>query len=814
MQQFLDDLRQAARGLTRARGFTATAALTLALGIGAVTALTSVLDLLLFRPPVGVTAPERVTRLLFHFKNPQFGEWTNPSVSYPDFTDLQKARGFQALAAQARDQGSLGRGAEARSVSVAEVTGGYFGLLGATPMLGRLLVPEDDRVDGPTVVVLSERLWRTGFGSDPAIVGRTLPLNDRVFTVVGVAPKDFDGGDLEGADLWVPLSVWSAHGIGGNDFATDRGWYWVQLSARLADGVTLEQAAAEATALVRAGREEAKETNGFSDVQLAPALESASPITSAPTELAQGLAAMSLLVLLIACANVANLLLARGLVRAREFAVRKALGAGQGRLVRQLLLEGGLIALVGGAAGLLVATWGGALLAGTLLTESMAERLRIDPRVLMIAGGATLLAALVSSLLPALALARGDLTPVLKEGGRAGYSRSRLRAGLVVAQVALSVVLVVGAGLFVRSLRNVLGIDIGYDREHIILVDADPRDAGFDGLQTGQAFDAMLAAALVYPGVESGALNNGEPFGWSMAVSLRIPGLDSLPRFSSGGPYIQQTTADYFRTMGLPLLRGRGFTDADRRAQPPVAVLGATMAERYFPGQDPIGKCLIIGGAGKPCTEIIGIAKNGVRYSPREEPQAIYYVPLAPTDTSTRHLTLFLRTRGPARDVVAGLRVALQTAAPGLPYVTARSLDEVLAPRYQSHRLGASLFGLYALAALGLAGLGLYAVLAYTVRGRRQELGVRLALGAAPGSLVRLVMGDAFRLVLLGIVAGLVGAVAAGRALASQLYGVKPADPAILLGSALVLGVLTVVASLLPARRAARTDPMTALRSE
>lgn len=817
MRALLQDLAHAGRAVLRARGFTATAAVTLALGIGAVTTLTSVLDTLLLRPPAGVVAPDRVVRLLFHHRNPQFGDWTNSSVSFPDFTDLAPAKGFEAVAAQYATGVSMDRGAEAEAVSLAAVTGGYFTLLGTTPALGRLLTAADEAPDADDLVaVLSERLWRSRFAADPKILGRRLALDDQVYRVVGVAPKHFDGGDYDAADLWVPFASLARRMPGGGEYRTDRGWYFITLLARLAPGATPEQAAEEATALIRAGRAtDPNSANGFQRVQLAPVLEAAGPNFSSTASLAGWLAAMSVLVLVIACANVANLLLVRGLARARELAVRKALGAEQGRLVRQLLLEGVMVAVVAGGLGLLLAAWGGGVLRGYVLPPAMAERFTTDGRVFGITALATLLAAVLSSLLPALRVTRSDLTPVLKEGSRrSGFRRSRLRAGLVVAQVALSLLLVIGAGLFQRSLRNILGVDIGYDREHLLLVDADPVAAGFSGQRTGEAFDAMMAAALAHPGIESAAINNGEPFGWSMAERLRVAGRDSLPRFSSGGPYIQRTTADYFRTMGLTLQRGQGFTALDRRAHPLVAVMGATMATRYFPDQDPIGQCLLLGRDQTSCTEIIGVAEDGVRYSPQEEPQAIYYVPLPPTSSETRHLTLFLRTRGPASAIAEEVRIRLQTAVADLPYVRVRPLNVVLEPRYQSYRLGATLFGTYALVALFLAALGLYSVLAYAVRGRTHELGIRLALGAAPAGLVRLVVRDGLRLTLIGALLGIAGGLAAGRAMASQLYQVPAWDPVTLTVAAATVVVAALAASVLPARRAARVDPLTALRSD
>lgn len=814
MTGILDDLRRAARSLRRAPGFTITAALTLALGVGATTTLVSALDTLLFRPPVGVEQSDRIIRAYFQHANPQFGQWINSVVSYPDYTDLGRATSLAGIAAQNAMGGSLGRGAEAESVDLLAVTGNYFQLLGTRPLLGRLLTPEDDRADnGAPALVLSERLWHTRFGSDPTVIGRTMPIDNQVYTVAGVAPRGFDAGNYDPSDAWVPFTP-AIINRDGTAYRTDRGWYFISLIARLAPGATRAQAAAEATSLILAGRTDSATANGFQQVLMGPVQEARGPDYKESARLVYWLAGVSLIVLLIACANVANLLLVRGLVRGRELAIRKALGAGQGRVVRQLFFEGVWLALLAGGAGVLVCLWGGDLLRRFVLPAGMTSSFSVDARVWGIAALTSAAAALLSSLLPALRVVQGDLTPVLKEGARdTGFRRSRLRASLVVAQVGLSVLLVVGAGLFVQSLRKARAVDIGYDRSNVIMVRADPARAGFDGMRTGQAFDAMAAAARGHPGVESVALTHGEPFGWSMSWGLKVLGRDSLPRFSSGGPYIQSVTADYFRTMGLTLLTGRGFTDADRRAEPAVALLGSTMARRYFGETSPVGQCLLVGDS-KNCTEVIGVVEDGIRYSPQEEPQGMYYVPLAPTDSNTRHLTLFVRTRADAGVLAPGLQAVLQTAAPNLPFVSARSLEEVLAPRYHAWRLGATLFGLFGSLALVLASLGVYSVLAYAVRGRTQELGIRLALGAEPGSLLALVLRDGLRLTLIGVGLGVLGALAAGRAMGSLIYGISAWDPRTVIGAATTVVLVAVVASLFPARRAARVDPMVSLRSE
>jgi predicted permease len=810
----VDDFRQAWRILRRAPGFTLTVVLTLGLGIGATTTLVSALDALLLRPPAGVTIPDRVARVYFRFSNPQFGEWRNPVASYPDFVALGTARSFAGLAARYSGSASLGRGADAAEVSLAAVTGSYFQVLGTRALIGRTLLPDDDRPEtGVQVAVLSERLWRTRFGGDAGVLGRQMTLDNGSFTIVGVAPAGFDGGESEAPDMWVPLTPIA--GRLGPDWRNDRNWFFIGMVGRLTAGVAPQQAAAEASTVIRAFRGDSSEDQQFRGIQLGPVLESAGPDFTDQAKLAGWLAAMAVVVLLIASTNVANLLLARGLTRARELAVRRALGAGRGRLVRQLVAEGVLTSALAGVAGILLAVWGGGAVRGYVLPSGMAERFTLDGRIYAIAIGATLLAALVASVAPAVSVTRSDLTPLLKDGSRgAGFRRSPLRGGLVVAQVALSVLLVIGAGLFLVSLRKVLAIDIGYDRSRVIMVSANLGAAGYNGVATGEAFEAMAEAVRRHSGVASAALTSWEPFGWTRAERLRIPGRDSLPRLSSGGPYIERVTADFFPTMGLRVVRGRAFTDADRRKVPTVAMLGATMARRFFGEQDPVGQCLILGDGKGGCTTVVGVVEDGIRYSPQEEPQALYYIPLPPPDSTTGHMTLFVRSKAKSGAMLHQLRPLLQAAVADLPYIEVRSLDEVLEPGYRSYRLGAALFGIFAGAAVLLAGLGVYSVLAYAVRGRNRELGVRLALGASPPELIRLVVGDGLRLVAIGLVLGWVVALAGGRALGSLLYGVAPTDPLVLGLSLLVLLGVALVASMVPARRAARVDPMAALRAE
>jgi predicted permease len=815
MSALLDDLRHSLKSLLRSPGFTITAALTLAVGVGTTTTLTSALDTMLFRPPVAVTEPERMVRTYFQFTSTLIGTYTNSTVSYPDFTTLGKAASASGVAAQYAGSASLGRGAEARDVSIFAVSGSYFGLLGTRPLAGRLIVDSDDQPgNGARVLVLSERFWRARFGGDRGVIGTEIPIDDGKYTIIGITPAGFDAGGMDAPEVYAPLST-IAEGMagGGLDYVEDQGWGFIKLLARVKPGVTTAQAGAEFTALIRAHRDTSFRSP-LDKVRIGPIQEARGPDFSDSARLMYCLAAAAFLVLLIACANVGNLLFTRGLVRARELAIRKALGAAQWRVARQLFLEGVWLALLAGAAGILTCVWVGELLRRYVLPPAMAASFTIDLRVLLIAIATSLAAAVLASLLPALRVVRGDLASVLKEGSAgAGFRRSRFRMGLVIAQVALSVLLVAGAGLFIQSLRKALAIDIGYDRTRLIMVRADPRRAGFTGIETGAAFDAMAETALRDPAVESVALTHGEPMGWSMARTLRIAGQDSLPRMASGGPYLQSVTGGYFGTMGLGLRRGRLFTDADRRTEPLVAVIGATMAEKLFRGTDPIGQCLMIGKS-TTCTEVIGVVDNGMRYSPREEPQAVYYVPLPPTSKATDHLTLFVRTRAGAAGAVRPLQAALQLAAPNLPFVEARDFETVLAPRFERFDLGARLFGLFAVLALLLAGIGIYGVLAYTVRGRQHELGVRLALGAVPSRLLTMILRDGLFLALLGILAGIAGALVASRLIASMLYGVGATDPVNLLAAGGTVMIAALLAGIIPALRATRVDPVRALRGE
>ena len=803
----LQDLRYALRTFTRSPALVAAAVVCLALGIGANATIFGVVDTLLFRPPPHVLDPERVVRLYFRRRLPPFGTTTSSITGYPLYTLIREsARSFDALAAYTYSQkASLGRGVDARRVRVVLASASYFPLLGVRPALGRFYLADEDRPDGPAVVVLGYGFWRASFQNDSGILGRQLQLGRSSYTVVGVAPERFTGVNLENVDAWVPLTTATPELMGPGSL--NRGSYFLQIIGRLGPGGR-EAAEREATLAFRA---EDVYSGGDSNAValLGPVQHARGPELSQNARVSMWLTAVSVIVLLVACANVANLLLARALQRQREIAVRLALGAARLRLARQLVTESVLLALAGGVAALLVTLWVGPVIRAFLLPDIPALASAVDGRVLLFTGGVALLTGFLAGLVPALQVGRADLTPALKAGaGEGRYRRSRLRSALLVGQVALTVTLIVGAGLFARSLRNVAGQDFGFDPAHTLLATMDLRAAGYRPAQINQLNLQMLARLEGLPGVEAAAATIGH-FGWATASSVSVPGRDSIPQLKAGGPYYQRVTAGYFAAMGTPV-HGRAFTPADRGS--PVAIVNETMARLLWPGESAIGKCFLV-GSDKRCAGIIGVVPDARRFNAVEDASMHFYVPF--TDDSSEFITaLVVRARGRPQDLVAPVRAALQQTAANLPYAAVTPLADLVAPSIRPWRLGTTMFGVFAGLALVLAAVGLYGVLSYTVAQRSHEIGIRMAMGARRGNVLGLMVGRGVKIAALGAGIGAVAALAGGRVLSSLLYGVSPRDPLVLLGAAVIPLVVAAIASYVPARRAAKVDPVVALRYE
>jgi len=815
MDTLMHDLRYAARSLRRTPLFTLGIVATLGLGIGVNAAVFGVVDRLFLRPPAGVHGADRVVRLYVRRTDPFFGVNTQGIGQYPAFADIRDSHAFAHVSAVTPRDMSLGRGADAVSVNVAAVSWDYFATLGVGAEAGRLFVAGDDDPGAARTVVLTDAFWRAHYGADASIVGRQILVGAGPATVVGVAARGFRGIDLSPMDMFMPIRVVAAE-IASPEALTSRGWWWMDAIAQLRPGQRAEEAAARATLAYRRGSVD--KADSTATALTGPIQQARGPEASSDAKVSAWIGFVALAVLLIACANVANLLLARGVTRRRELAVRAGLGAGRGGLVRMLLAESLVLAAAGGAAALALAAWSGALARGFLVPDLPADTPILDPRLVAFTALAVAVTALLIGVVPALQASRTDLTESLKSGGRGATQRGgRTRAALLAVQVALTLVLLVGAGLFVRSLRNVEHIDLGFDPNRVLEARVDMTAAGLSGTEADATYLRMLDRVRRLPGV-AGAAAMQSPYHWAWAITLRAQGVDSLHRPATGGPYINAVTPGYFETLGTRLVRGREFTDQDGAGSPRVAMVNATMAKGLWPRESAIGKCLYLGSdTTKACTEVVGVvgdvASNGVTQGEMWN----YYVPFAQAhlaSTMVAHLNgLAVRSRTGADEIAGAVRREMQ-AAGSLPYAQVQSLADRIAPDLRSWRLGATAFTAFGALALVIAAMGVFAVISYSVSRRTQEIGVRMALGAPAAQVARMVLGQGLRAAAVGVVLGAGAAWALGHGVRALLYGVAPGDPLVLGTTALVLVTVAALAAWLPARRAARIDPMVALRAE
>jgi len=838
MDSLLQDLRYALRGLLRSPGFTLAVVVTLALGIGANTTMFGVLDTLLLKPPAGVRDAGRVQRVYFRHGNTITvggGAGTAiASTSFPGYEALQGVHGFAGVAAFSDGGVSIGTGAEARSARIRAVTASYVPLLGGTTVLGRFFDSTDDRLGAGPVAVVSHAYWMRQMAGDPDVLHRTLAIGPFAYAIIGVASPGFAGAELEEPDVWLPIRQ-AAPILAGAEALSNWNWFWLQTIVRLAPGATPASAAAEATVAEQRAMPASPTPPGArpraqhadDQVVLGPIQAARGPGMTDDARVALWVGAVALAVLLVACANVGNLLLARALRRRTELAVRAGLGAGRGALVRQVLVESLVLALVGGAAALLVALWGGAAVRAYLMQSPVPGASVLDPRVLAFTALAALVTGLLAGLAPAWQAGRTDLSGALRSGGRdVSPTRGRVRSALLATQVALTLVLLVGAGLFVRSLRHAQTLNYGFDVDHLLLANVRQRGgnvsisrqlaASPEGPVDPQSARLlrMRQAIRANPAVASADALVGMPYQSVIMLSIRVSGRDTLPRLAGGGPFMLAVTPTYFATVGTRILRGRGFTDGDVKGSTPVAVVDESFAKLAWPDRDAIGQCIFLGDT--TCTQVVGIAADVRGRSVTQAQSLNYYLAfqqqLQPAGMPLDGL--IIRTRGPAAQVADQVQHALQVSEPDLPYVRVQTLAERIAPQWRSWQLGATMLSLFGLLALVIASLGLYGVTAYGVAQRTQEIGVRIALGAGRRDVVGLAVSQALRATAAGAAIGMLLAFALGRAVAALLFGVKPLDPLSILGGVAVLLAVAAVASWLPARRAAAIDPMRALRTE
>ena len=816
------DLRYSWRQLRRSPLSTAVIVVTLALGIGANAVIFGVVDRLLVRAPAHVTDPARLTRIYFRTTDPDGTVAHSPVTTFPMIRALQDEMTTLEDVAGVSTNGwayTLGSGPEAVEAAVSLVTANYFDLLGVRPRRGRFFAPDEDNPPlGSAVAVLSDGFWRRQFASDPGIIGREVRLDNRPFTVVGIAPRGFTGIDLDNVDVWLPVSALSGAAQEGG-WATHAGWFWVRAIARMTPGATSDAVGTEATVSYRraAAARERVWSDSLATVVSGPIVTALGPEErSSEAKVSVWLAGVSVIVLLIACANVANLLLGRALRRRREIAVRLAMGVGRGRLVRQLLTETMLLALLGATAALLLAWLGGQFVRSVLLPAVAWDSNPVDIRVLGYTALLTIATVLLAGLIPAIQASNTDVATALKAGSREGGGRrAGIRAALLVTQAALSVVLLVGAGLFVRSLHRVRAVDVGIDLSHVLLVQMNLDNAGFKPAESRVILEKAAERARLIPGVEHAALIGGSvPLRSGSGVPLRIPGRAELPALPNGGPYRGVVGADYFAALGARIVRGRGITERDERLHARVVVVNETLARYYWPNDDPLGACVRL-GADSACSEVIGIVQDVMLFRMVGDIRGQMYVPLThPAMTAQAPTTLIVRADGGMEAVAGTLRRELQALSPDMPFVKVSSFEQLVAPQLQGWRLGATMFAVFGGLALVIAAVGLYSVLAYAVSQRVPEIGVRMALGATRPDIVKLFMRDGLGVSVAGVLIGIALALIAGSRIEALLYQTSTRDPVVLGAVIVVLLLVAGLASVAPALRAARVDPSVALRNE
>jgi len=825
MDSIARTLSRTLRGIRRSPGFTFSIVLILALGIGANAVMFGVVDRLLLSPPQHVVDAHDV-RHLYVRREIFNGEITvGSTITYPDYGDFRSVEAFADVGAYHPPQRTtVGRGDEAAQARVSMATASLFGLLGAQPAVGRFFTDEDDVAGAePTAVLAHEYRERAFGGAD--VLGRRVDVGGGSYTVIGVAPPGFTGATLEPVDIWVPLTV--AETIeSGDDWVDNRGWYFVHAVARLAPGATLEAAEAEATAAHRAGRAEMIEQDRYdesAEVVVAPIILANGPRPTSEAQVARWLAGVSLIVLLIACLNVANLLLARAIRARREIAVRLALGVGRRRLVAELVAESVVLATLGAGAALLLAYAFSGPVHRVLLPDVSFTDAGLGGRLLGFTGLVALGTGLIAGLIPARTASKADLADALKAGGRGlAGGGSRARVALLVGQAALSVVLLVGAGLFVRSLRSASDLDLGFDARNVVVLDLEWNET-LPAEERQALYEEALDRVRRLPPVRNAALSYTIPFWSSIGLGQpRVPGLDSIPRHHNGGPYVNKIGSGYFEAMGLAILQGRGFVPADDAEEAaPVTVLSESMARAIWPGGDALGACMLIGdsddydGAEVPCTEVVGVVENHRRQElVEDDPHFLYFL-------NQHHLAF----RGPPQAIMAGidgqagpvvdlLREEVAATSSQIRFVNALALRDRVEPQLRSWRLGASMFTAFGLLALVVAGWGLYSVLAFDVALRQHELGIRSALGAASPTLVRLVLKRAVALIVIGTGIGLVISWGAAGWVEPLLFDVSATDPWVYALVAVVLLAVAALAGSLPAWRASRVDPREALQTE
>ncbi|MGH7619803.1 MAG: ADOP family duplicated permease [Gemmatimonadaceae bacterium] len=828
LEVIAQDTRYALRSLAKTPTFTAVIVATLALGLGVNAAVFSLLDRLFARPPAGVQAPGELHRL--YLTRPWL-VWAGAAdrFDYPAWRDLEGAArdaGIPGTTAYGLDSVRLGNDPHAPRVIAAFVDQNYWQVLGARVAVGRTFTRDETQIESPVnLAIVSDAFWRRELGARRDIIGTDVEVGRLKYRVVGVAARGFDGVDLDDVALWLPLGAMPMP-----RYSPEKAWYQTRsggllhIVARVPSGIVLPQLESRLTAAYRPGAI-AYHYRGDS-----AATVSTGPILSAlgPREpdravlLAKRLAIVSLLVLVIACANVANLLLARAVQRRREIAVRLALGISRWRLGAQVMIESTLLALGAGVAATLAGAWTGVALRRMLLPQVHWSDAVLDWRIAALTTIAALFTAFVTGLAPLAQARRLDLVEALKAGRDATLRGKRLRSSLVAAQTAFAVALLVGAGLFVRSLHRALGVDVGYDVARIVHAEPTFVDdhGGDDEVRRSEVGDRLAEVArrvVSSPAVESVALAYFAPMGGYAMTGIKIPGIDSIPSLNGDKPTMTMVAPEYAAVTGMSVVRGRFLTASDVQGAPPVMIVNEAMARTVWPGADPIGKCVEPYGALGLCYTVVGVVRDAHRESVAEKPLMQFFLPLAQATTKGgpgHASSLVVRARpehvaGAAAALERTIREVMPAAVPNVA-----TLSGTLEVQYHVWRTGTTLFSTLGVLALIVAALGVYGAISYDVGQRTHEMGIRIALGARYGEVVQLVVGTGVRTVAVGLAAGLGFALAGGRLISALLYDTSAADPMVFLAVAVVMLCVAAFASIIPASRAAAIDPATALRAE
>jgi predicted permease len=826
LENWLKDLLYGTRVLWRHKGFTAAAVLCLAVGTGVNTTVFSVVNAVLLRANA-VHEPDRLVELYSGISE----DFPHLTTSYADYRDVREgADAFSDLAAHAMVRGVFTSGGRSELLTGEVATSNYFALLGVRPALGRGFLPAEDEVEGAhPVAVLSHGLWQRQFGGRGDVLGSTLELSNVDYTVVGVAPAGFSG-TIPGfqPEFWVPTMMVESLSFAGIQSNADspgdtriqrRGQRWLFVTGRLAPGRRLEEARAQVETIYARLRQEHPQAN--KDVTVALLAGSSvrfHPMLDGYVQAASAVLLVAVtLVLAIACANVANMLLARSTARRREFALRAALGAGRRQIVRQLLIESALLAALGSALGLAIASGAGRLLSG-VSGDSLPIPLRfsfaVDSGVLLYAVGASLATAMLFGLAPALTASRVDLVPALKDAAGAGPARRglKLRDLLVAAQLATSLVLLIAGALLVRGLLTARSTDLGFDPRPIATMSFNLQMNGYDLPRANALRERVLERLRGLPGVEAAALATRLPLAPDINMDgVRVPGQqgpqdDAVPVDSVAvGPA-------YFQVAGVPLVEGRAFSEADREGSPRVAIVNETMARRFWPGESAVGKRFYMSEYDEPPTEVVGVSRDHKVRSVGEAPRPYVHTPWL--QSPSRTLSLVVRTSGPAAALLPSLRQAILELEPEIVFTEDSTAEQVAETTLAPTRIGAAVLGAFGGLALLLAAVGLYGLIAYSVSRRTREVGVRMAIGARPRDVLGLVLRQGLKLALAGVGVGVLAAAGVARVLESLLYGVSAVDPVSYAAAALVLLAAAALANALPAYRASRIEPMRALRHD